>query len=197
MKHQRCFVVFACALVMAIALARVSAQSAVLAVERQGTELRLSAPHFHFLEGRPLEQLHDGAAITYRFAVTVMPEQGGGRLSLDEARFVVSYDLWEERFAVTQITPARRSASHLTTAMAEAWCLDNVIVRAPAASQKPFVVKLECSVPGEDTQSSEGLTLSTLIDVLSKRRATAPPHWEVLSGPVRLADLKDRTRRWP
>ncbi len=196
MERRRRFIVLACACAIVLVAATLPAQSWSLTVERQGDRLHLSAPRFHFLEGRPLEQLRNGAAVPYVFSVTIEPPQGGGRWLHLQERFVISYDLWEERFTVVRDGRPRRTASHLTAAAAEAWCLDSLLPAVSALpAEKTFVVKLQCSVvPDEEPQSGEGLTLSTLIDFFSRKGATAPPHWELLSAPLRLADLKDKSR---
>jgi hypothetical protein len=195
MKHHKCFVVLACTCLLALAAARLLSQAGALVVEHQGERLRLSAPGFHFIDGRPLEQLHNGAAVTYVLSVTVGAERGSARWGRVEERFVLSYDLWEERFSVVQAAPPRRTASHLTRDAAEAWCLDAVSPRAaPVPAEKTFVVKLDCSVLEQEPQSREGLTLSALLDVFSRRAAAAQPHWEAWSPPLRLADLKDKGR---
>jgi hypothetical protein len=179
--------------------AGLSSQSSVLRVERHGDQLRLSAPGFHFLEGTPLERLLNGASVTYVLSVTVTPQQDGTAPVRVERRVVVSYDVWEERFSVVQRDAPGRSASHLTAAMAEAWCLDNMRVPIPRTGpEKTFVLKLECSIPGEEAPQDEaasGLTLAGLVDLLSRRPRAAPPRWEASSGPLRLADLKDKTRQ--
>jgi hypothetical protein len=195
-KRHQWFIVPACAWVVVLAAAMLPAQSRSLTVERQGDHLHLSAPNFHFLEGKALEQLHNGAAVPYVFSVTIEPAQGGGRWLHLQERFVISYDLWEEKFTVVRDGRPRRTASHLTAATAEAWCLDSLLPGVPAVpAERTFVVKLECSVvPDQEPQSGEGLTLSTLIDMFSRKGAAAPPHWALLSAPLRLADLKDKSR---
>ncbi len=172
------------------------AQSAAVTVERRGDELHLVAPHFHFLEGAPLDQLHDGATVTYLFSVSLGTEHGGGRFYHREERFAVSYDLWEEKFSVVREGRTRQSVSHLSAAAAEAWCLDAIAVPvASVPADKAFGVKLECSVAHDDEPSAGGgLTLSTLIDIFSRKGVAAPPHWELSSPPLRLSDLKDRRR---
>ena len=193
--HLR-MVVLACEWAVVVAAAVLLAQQGTLTVERQGDRLHLSARNVHLLEGTPLEQLKNGAALPYVFSVTIQPAAGGGRFPRLEERFVVSYDLWEERFAVVQTGRPRRTVSHLTAAAAETWCLDSLRPGVPAVpAEKTFVVKLLCSVvPDEEPQSGEGFTLSALIDFFSRKDATAPPHWELLSAPLRLADLKDKSR---
>jgi len=194
-EHHRSFIVLACAWVVVVA-AVLSTQSGSLTVERQGDRLHLAAPQFHFLEGRPLEQLHNGAAVPFVFSVTIEPAQGGGRWLHLQERFVISYDLWEEKFTVVREGRPRRTASHLAAAAAEAWCFDSLLPGLSAVpADRTFVVKLQCSVvPDEEPQSGEGLTLSTLIDIFSRKGGTAPPHWELSSAPLRLADLKDKSR---
>ncbi|MGE5360761.1 MAG: hypothetical protein ACM3NQ_17225 [Bacteroidales bacterium] len=196
MKHHKCFVVLACLSLFAVTAARLSSQSPALVVERQGERLRLSAPGFHFLDGKPLAQLHDGAAVTYIVSVSTRPEHGGARSIRRDHRFVFSYDLWEEKFSVVQVGTPRRSASHLSRDAAEAWCLDAVSPSvADVPADKTFVVTLDCSVPDQaPEQAREGLTLSALLDAFSRKAAAAQPHWEASSPPSRLADLKEKGR---
>ncbi len=194
--HEMSFVVLAFAAALTVEAGRLEAQSGRLAVDRQGDRLRLSAPQAHFLVGASLERLHNGAAVTYVFSATVESGPAGRRSSHVEGRFVVSYDLWEEKFAVVQPGPPHRSASHLTAAAAEAWCLDNLLLRVPTLpSDSTFVVKLRATVAEDDPQPGEGLTLSALVDLFSRKRADAPAHWELLSPPLRLMDLGEKTRK--
>jgi len=186
----------------ALALAvcgHLGAQSVLLTLERDGDRLRLSAPSFHFLTGKPLERLHDGGSVTYVLSVTLEAEGGEpGRVRLTR-KVVFSYDLWEEKFSVVQADAPGRSASRLTADAAEAWCLDLLALPVGATpAAKTFVVKLECSLTDEDAHPGEapsGATLTALIDVFSRKARTAPPRWEAVSGPLRLADLKDKSRK--
>ena len=172
------------------------AQSARLIVERDGDRLRISAPQLHFLDGRPLEQLHDGRSVTYVFTVSLQVERGqagGPRLT---RQVVFSYDLWEERFSVARVDQPSTSASHLTAAAAEAWCMDLLSLPASAApTDKTFVVKLDCSLREEDGQAADApaaTTLTGLIDLLSRKPRAAPPRWQAVSPPLRLAEIKGR-----
>lgn len=169
------------------------AQSEPLAVERQGNSLRFSAPRMHFLEGKPLDQLHNGAALTYVFDLSLIPAQQIDSSSALRKKFIVSFDLWEERFAVVEEGTPGRSVSHLTQKAAEAWCLDNLSLPVAALpSEKSFMVKLECWIEQNrtGTDSEGGLTLASLIDIFSRKGHSAPPHWRAVSGPLRLSDLK-------
>lgn len=186
---------FGVAVALAI-LAHLSAQTTTLKVERNGDRLRLSAPQLHFLTGPPLAQLHDGRSVTYVFSVSLQVQRGDPRAAHLTRQVVFSYDLWEERFSVTQLDDPRASASHLTAAAAEAWCMDLLSLPARAApADKTFVVKLECSLREEGAQPADAPSATTftgLIDLLSRKTRAAPPRWEATSLPLRLADLKDR-----
>lgn len=166
------------------------AQSGALHVQRQGNHLLLDAPQLHFLAGKPLEQLHNGASVAYIFSLTLATE-GAPPFHLRE-RHIVSYDLWEERFSIVQAEPAGRTASHLTAAAAESWCIENLQIPVSALkSEKPFSIRLECTV--EDAGKNDGsatLTLAGLIDVFSRKKRDELPRWEAITGQLRLADLK-------
>jgi hypothetical protein len=172
---------------------RLQCQPGPLTVERQGKLLRVAAPHLHFLEGKPLEQLHNGAVVTYVFSLALTSERGAS-IRVEE-RFAVSYDLWEERYSVVRAGPAGRTGSHLTKAAAEAWCLENLQIPVPELQAgKSFVIKLVCLEAPDEAENSElpSLTLAGLIDVFSRRGREAPLRWEAVSGPLHFADVKDR-----
>jgi hypothetical protein len=168
------------------------AQSRPLVVEKQGDRLIVTAPQLHFLNGRPLDQLHNGASVTYITSLT-LNSSGTQTFRLQE-RFIVSYDLWEEKFSVVQAGKIGRSASHLTAEAVEAWCLESLSVPVPALkSDKSFVIRLECTIdPSNGTDSGPGLTLAGLIDALSRKQREEQPHWEATSDTLRISNLKVR-----
>src|SRR5205823_2833072 len=89
-------------------------------------QLQFSAPRIHFLAGKPLERLHNAAEVPFDFQVTLFSGTRTHTLRQERSRFVVSYDLWEEKFSVTKLTGARKSAGHLSAEAAEAWCLEQM-----------------------------------------------------------------------
>lgn len=86
-----------------------------------------------FLAGRPLEQLKVGAAVPFDLQLTLW--SGSAVVGRAAGRFVVSYDLWEERFSVAHLGPdgrnAAESARGQTAGDAESWCLRRLRVPAP------------------------------------------------------------------
>ena len=190
------------ALGVAAALAvfvHLSGQPAPVTVERDGDLLRLRAPQLNFLAGAPLERLHDGRSVTYVFTASIQIHRGGARVHGLTRQVIFSYDLWEERFSVVQRDDPKVAASHLTTAAAEAWCVDLLALPVRAApADKAFVVKLECSLREEHAPAADAPSAATftgLIDFFSRKEPSAPPRWEASSLPLRLADLVDKARK--
>jgi hypothetical protein len=161
-----------------------------------GDYVRVNAPQTHFLIGRALERLHNGAVVTYLLQLSVRTERFGRASARIAERFTVSYDLWEEKFAVTRQSVPARSASNLSAAAAESWCLENVLLPvAKLPSDKTFWITLEFGEAPKDSGRSDpvSLTLSSLIDIFSRK-----PHDEQEvrgaeeAGPLRLEDLRKK-----
>lgn len=175
--------------------ANVLAKSKSLIAEHHGDHLRMSAPQMRFIEDEALERLHNGSTVTYILSLAVVAEQNVKPAFLLEERFLVSYDLWEEKYSVVQAGPGGRAASRLTAAMTEAWCLENMPIPLQAVpGRQSFMVRLECSIEenenGNGGKNNSSLTLAGLIDIFSRKRKTEPLKWEAASGPLRLDDLR-------
>ena len=114
----------------------------------------------------------------------------------------MSYDLWEERFAVTTVEARPQSVSHLALTAAEAWCVDQLTIPLAALGvlgrDQPFWIRLEYRIVEGDGAADEldsGYTLQALIDVLSRRRKTeASPH-ALEAGPFRTPARRSSSRR--
>jgi hypothetical protein len=114
----------------------------------------------------------------------------------------MSQDIWDERFKVTKIDAggqAERSASHLSTEAAQAWCLDNLSIDAAGLpADKPFWVRLE--IRAEDPRDQAGvvgdggINLTRLLELFSHPARAQQPRWTRDAGPLRLADLKKGTK---
>src|SRR5262245_42253200 len=95
-----------------------------LAVSTAGDVLRVRAGTFGFIEGAVLDRLRDGRSARLDLMLSVLDRAGGRTLTSVRQTFNVSFDLWEERVAVTRAGTSPRSVSHLTPKEAETWCLD-------------------------------------------------------------------------
>src|SRR5436309_2671275 len=114
-----------------------SAQS--LKVRLDGDDLRVAAPQIKFLNGRALERLKDGATVVFLAQLSLSSEINAPAIKRAVDRFVVSYDVWEQKFSVTQTGMEHRTVSHLSSGAAESWCLDNLALGIGGlAPDKPF-----------------------------------------------------------
>jgi hypothetical protein len=108
---------------------------------------------------------------------------------------VVSFDIWEEKFAVTRLANPKKSVSHLTAAEAESWCLDNLILGDAGLSPDTSVwIRLdvraeepdESPPPGEDA----GVTLARLVELFSRSQRDDEMRNRAEAGPFRLRDVR-------
>ena len=164
-----------------------------LTVDTVGDSLKIRAPGLSFLKGDPLARLKDGRSVRVELAAIVLPAPGKSVVATTRRIFALSYDLWEERFAVTTVDKRAQTVSHLALAAAEAWCVDQVSIPLNALGalgrDLPFWVRLEYRFLEEDTGSDPAdarYTLGALIDALSRRRKTDSSTHALEAGPFRL-----------
>jgi hypothetical protein len=162
-------------------------------VDTVGGSLRIRAPGFSFLKGDPLARLKDGRSVRVELAAMVLPAPGKSVVATTRRIFALSYDLWEERFAVATVDTRGQSVSHLALAAAETWCVDQVSIPVSALGalgrDLPLWVRLEYRFLEEDASSDPmdtRYTLGALIDALSRRRKTDSSTHALEGGPFRL-----------
>ena len=183
----------AAVLVTLLVLAAAPSSAQTLTVDTAGDIVRIRTQGFSFLKGDPLARLKDGRSVRVELSAMVLPAPGKSVVAATRRIFALSYDLWEERFAVTTVDKRSQSVSHLALAAAEAWCVDQVAIPVSALGSfgrdLPFWVRLEYRVldgdpPADSTES--GYTLQALIDALSRRRKTDSSTHALEAGPFRL-----------
>ena len=165
-----------------------------------GDRLKVAAPSLRFLVETPLEHLLNGTAVTFRLRLDLRQSLDAAAARIDTQRCIVSYDLWEEKFAVTHLAQTPTSVSHLTAMAAEAWCVDKLSLPITGlASDQSFWVRLEFLEESMAEQNKDsgpfGLALGNLIDIFSR-----PDREQLLLGgqelgPVRLGDLREEPGR--
>jgi hypothetical protein len=163
-----------------------------------GDLLRVSAPNFSFLSGKSLQRLKDGASVAFIAQLTVssspnyvVPD------ARTVARFAVSYDIWEERFAVTRISDRpdqKRTVSHLAGPAAEAWCFDSLAInRSDLPADRPFYLQLDLREEDPRDQSGvigdTGISIARMLEVFSRPVRDKQAYPVLKSGPLRLEDL--------
>lgn len=184
----------ALAIVALLAWPAVRSSAQTLTVETAADGLKVRAPGFSFLTGEPLARLKDGRSVRMELAAMVLPAPGKLPTATIRRVFSLSYDLWEERFAVTAVDARSQSVSHLALAAAEAWCVEHLSIPPGALGNPgrdlPFWIRLEYRMldgdrPAEPRDS--GYTIQALIDTLSRRRKTESSPRALEGGPFRMA----------
>ena len=170
-----------------------------LTVRFDGDNLHVAAPQLHFLTGKPLNRLQDGSTVVFVSQLTLLREDRLTVFRRSAERLTLSYDVWEEKFRVTLGTDGR-SVSGLSSATAEAWCLDNLAISALGmAADRPFWLRLELREADPRELSSvvgdSGISLTSMIELFSRKSRTDRAHWTLDAGPLRLADLRLGTGR--
>ena len=165
----------------------------------EGNLLHVSTTQLHFLTGKPLERLHNGASVAFNAQLSLSLERGSAAVERSLERFVVSYDLWEEKFSASRLSQPPRSVSHLSAPAAEAWCLSNLAVPVSTlAPDQAFWLRLE--LRAEDPRErpavlgEPGISLTRLIELFSRPSRGGQPSWVLEDGPFRLADLNKAKR---
>lgn len=158
-----------------------------------GDDLHVTAPQLHFLSGRPLTRLQDGATVTFISQLTIFRDERGTVWRHAPERLTVSYDVWEEKFSVI-LGSTNRHVSRLSAAAAENWCLNNLAISALGlAPERPFWFRLELRTADPKDLSAvaddHGISIRGLIEIFSRKPGADQDHWTLETGPVRLANL--------
>jgi hypothetical protein len=171
-----------------------------LILNTHDNRLEFSAPRLHFLAGKPLEALHNAAPVSFDFQATLWSGTRTHIFRRTAERFVVSYDLWEEKFSVTKLQAPRKSVSHLLAKAAESWCVEQMSMDLTGLdSGDPLWARLEVraqdgrtggSVFGRGNISDSGISLTSLIEIFSRPAQSTQSHWSLDAGPFTLDDLK-------
>jgi hypothetical protein len=179
-----------------LALPAMRASAQTLTVGTDGDALKIRVVGLSFLKGDPITRLKDGRSVRVELAAMVLPGAGRPPAVTTRRIFALSYDLWEERFAVATVgVRSPQSVSHLAQAAAEAWCIEQLAIPLSALSSlgppnkdMPFWVRLEYRILDSDsaTDSPESAyTLQGLIDFLSRRRKADSSSSALEAGPFR------------
>ena len=177
-----------------VAWAAVNLGAQAVTVSRVGDAVAIRAPSFTFIKGEPLVRLKDGRSVRVDLDLSVLPRPRGSAATRSRQAFVLSYDLWEERFAVTLVGPPPKSVAYLTSSGAEAWCVEQLTVPIAAMGNlgrdASFWIRLEYRILDGDPPTSGagagGLTLRALIDAFSSRRQALEWTHAIEAGPFRL-----------
>jgi hypothetical protein len=172
-----------------------SVSSEDLFVRRAANDIHLIAPRFHFLTGKTLDRLHDGAVVPFDFQLSIAAGFKTNIVARAPERFIVSYDLWQEKFSVVRLRDFRKSPLNLSASAAEAWCVDNVLLPAASLpSEKELWARLEVRSVDQKPQAAAaadpGISIVSLVELFSRPPRPQQDHWSLESAAFHLAELK-------
>jgi hypothetical protein len=184
-------------LVTGIAILAAAVPAEQLTLDLRGDMLFASARKLDLIQPRLLAQLKQGATVAFDFQLALWV---GNRDTVSRRtfeRFVVSYDLWEERFAVTTLRKPQTRATGMVAASVGAWCLQNLGLPAPKLNPADKMwVRLDVRTVENrrdvEVSPEEGLSLASLVEVFSRGAKSGESRWTLESGPVSFATLRAR-----
>lgn len=164
-----------------------------ISVFYDGENLRPVAPDLHFLTGKALDRLKDADTVAFFATLLLFTIDRSVPFAQKLGKFVVSYDILEEKFNVVITESAARSKSGMTASQAEAWCLEGLAIRAAGlAPDRPFFLRLEMRAAGPKEEFSNVMAnpVKVFLEMLSRKAGPGEQHWGPLeSGKLRLSDL--------
>jgi hypothetical protein len=180
---------------LCLELLGLSASSEDLFLRRFAEQIHVIAPRLHFLSGKSLQRLHDGAIVPFDFQLSISAGFKNNLVQRAVERFSVSYDVWEEKFRVVRLRDFHKSAAGLSATAAETWCLENLFVPSaglPADKELWARLDVRTAEPKELVPSTadSGISIPALIQLLSRPPRPQQDHWMLESASFHLADLK-------
>ena len=163
-----------------------------LSLRYDGDVIHVTAPSVHFLSGKPLERLRDGAAVAFVAQLDLLNESRVPVRQPQKARFVVSLDLWEDKFSVTQLGKTPRSVDRLSASAAELWCFEGLTMSTLGVPPDQYFwlrFEMRTGSPRDlEGDLPQGFNLRELIALLGRKKSEEI-HWGPLETRMRLADL--------
>lgn len=180
-----------CLLVLALVPA-LSADS--LSARLRGDHIFVVPPKLDLMRPAIFARLKNGGTVTYDFhvALWVGNRQTVRRRAFE--RFIVSYDLWEEKFAISGLRKPRAGVTNVDSRSIAAWCAEHIAI--PAGDIKPhesiwLKLEIRAADPKKDPALlDEGLNLINLVEILSRPSRAEQQRWSFESAELRPAELR-------
>lgn len=169
----------------------VAAQS--LSGRVDGDRLRIVVAGTRFLSGDALKKLHDGVPVSYVFRLSALTSRFGSTMAKSEYRFVISYDIFEEKFQVSRVRPTARVVAHLTAAAAEMAFIEPMELPVQSIGAGMFWLRLEYEAVESSGTDSPGVSIEGLVEIFSRTSTRAPIRGVLEVGPLRLSQLPRST----
>lgn len=184
-------------LVSGLALLVAAVPAEQLMLDLRGDALFASARQLDLIQPRLLKQLKNGGTVAFDFHLALWVDTRNTVSRRAFERFVVSYDLWEEKFAVASLRKPSVRATGLASGAVSNWCLQQLAVPTPRLDTAGKVwVRLDVRAAENrrdvEAPEDEGLSLANLVELLSRPGRAGEARWTLDSGAVTLAALRAR-----
>jgi len=168
-----------------------------LIVTFDGDNLHISSLGVHFLQGKSLNRLKEGATVEYVATVGLFRDPFVTQFKRAEHHFFVSYDVWGsgDVFAAWTPGPPARRATNLSLSGTETWCLERLAVATVGIPRnQQFWLQLEFrTVPPKLSSILNGTGIHLdVIEVLTPGQDERQVYRT--SSPLRLDDLLNRRK---
>ncbi len=187
------------AALLSFGLVALTVSSDDLFVRRSLNDLHVVAPRLNFLTPKTLARLRDGAIAPFDIQLTISAGSQNNVIARAVERFVVSYDLWQQKFSVVRMRDYRKWGMNASWSAAEAWCVDNMVIDvAQFASQvsagQQLWARLEIRSVDQKTPlppvSDSGISIISLVELFSRPPRPQQDRWTLQTAAFHLEDLK-------
>lgn len=166
-----------------------------LSVHQRGNDIYVSTTRLNLIEGPIQARLKNASTVAFDFHLALWSGNRSNLRRRSFERFIVSYDLWEEKYKVTGLRKPSVSAAGLTAEAVGPWCLQHIrLANLDFQQDRELWVRLDVRAvdPKQDanTFDSEGVSLINLIERISRPARGEARRWAFESGSVRVADLR-------
>jgi len=177
-------------LVAGVPAAAVAVGAETLQLRVSADKLFVTAPTLALIQGPLLQHLKNGNTASFDFNLSLWAGSKNSTRRPAFERFVVSYDLWEEKFSVAGLRKPQVSASRLTAQGVPAWCLEHISVPVTGiASNAPVWAKLEVNLVEKQNKSDSeenAINLASLVEIFSNTNRGSQRRWVFETGPTKL-----------
>jgi hypothetical protein len=156
-------------------------------------QLRIAGSNLRFLAAKSVERLRAGESVRYEFRVSLIDAEHRREESFVLEKMALSYDLWEEQYFTASLTRRGVSARSKTPQQAERWMMEQL--PAPSADrEKRYRLRVEVVRERAQKEEENGLNLTRLVEIFSRRTESEPDRWSAESREFRVRDLETKAK---
>ena len=167
-----------------------------------GDDLHVAAPHLHFLTGKPLERLKDGAAVVFLTQLTLTTDNSRTSAAPAPSASSSATICGRRSSRSRSWAGAAHGRVDLSASAAEAWCLDNLAISTSGLPpDRPFWLRFELRAADPKDEAAvigdAGLESDAADRNLQPPATRSAAQWTADAGPLRLGRSQEARRAAP